>query len=76
MQTREGQETTSQTFLFDIKSVTKQGESKKLPAEGKDDGPERRVHTTPRLKDDDPAEQVAGDETFEEMVRQVNRELN
>ena len=64
------------SFLFDIDSVTKQGESKNLAAEGKDNGPERRVQKAPRLEDDDPAEKLAGDETIEEMVRRMNRELD
>ena len=56
--------------------MTKQGESKCVPEEEKDDVPERRVHKASRLEDDDSDEKLAGDETIEEMVRRMNRELD
>ena len=56
--------------------MTKRGESKCVPEEEKDDVPEQGVYKAPRLEDDDPAEELAGDETIEEMVRRVNRELD
>ena len=64
------------TMQEHIEMTTQQGESKNMVAEGKDDVPEQRVHKASRLEDDNPTEQVAGDETIEEMVRRVNRELD
>ena len=58
-----------------IETPTKRGENKRESVE-QDDGPERRVHTAPRLEDDDPAKKVARDETIKEMVRRVNRQLD
>ena len=59
-----------------VMASVQEGESQCVAVKEGDDALYQRVLEALRLGDDDHAEKLAGDETIEEMVRRINRELD